>query len=77
MTAPADVSPHIADELKSRTTTYRDAKETFETHRDAWHKAITEAVDAGVKPAHVAQIVGVTPQRVLAIVVRVYSHDNS
>lgn len=77
MTAAIGISEHVADELKSRTTTYRDSKETFEVHRDAWHEAITDAVDEGVKPAHVAQLVGVTPQRILAIVARVYSREDA
>jgi hypothetical protein len=71
------ISEHLADELRARTTTYRDAKETFEAQRDRWHDAITDAVDAGAKPAHVAQLVGVTPQRILAIVARVYSRADS
>lgn len=60
-------------ELRNRTVTYRDAKELYEAQRDAWHAAIVAAVDAGMKPREVGQVVGVTPQRILAITARVYS----
>ena len=73
MSHPLDVSESISERLTAATAAYRDAKETFEVHRDRWHELITEAVDAGMKPAHVGQVVGVTPQRILAIVARVYS----
>lgn len=69
------ISTNRADQLAALTTTYRDAKESFERHRDRWHDAITDAVDEGLKPSDVAELVGVTPQRVQAIVARVYSHS--
>ena len=72
MSHPLDVSESISERLAAATVAYRDAKETFEVHRDHWHDLITEAVDAGMKPAQVGQLVGVTPQRILAIVARVY-----
>lgn len=63
------------DRLRSITTAYRDAKEAFEVQRDRWQDAIVELVDEGMRPADVAQVVGVTPQRVQAIVARVYAQD--
>lgn len=67
------ITTNRAEELTALTTTYRDAKEAFERHRDRWHDAITDAVDEGMKPADVAGLVHVSPQRVQAIVTRVYS----
>jgi hypothetical protein len=72
-----DISNSTAERLAALSETYRDAKETFERHRDRWHEAITEAVDAGMKPADVAGIVKVSPQRVQAILARVYARDDS
>lgn len=68
------ISTNTGESLDKLTETYRDAKTMFEAHRDRWHEGITEAVDEGMRPAEVARIVGVSPQRILAIVARVYSH---
>ena len=75
MSHPLDVSESITERLAAATAAYRDAKETFEVHRDRWHELITEAVDAGMKPAQVGALVGVSSQRIGTIVARVYSHD--
>lgn len=69
------ITPNRAEELTVLTTTYRDAKESFERHRDRWHDAITAAVDDGMKPSDVGHLVGVSPQRIQAIVARVYSRS--
>jgi transposase-like protein len=74
---PTDVTLNTDEQLRALSVSYRDAKETFEVHRDKWQNAITQAVDQGMKPADVARVVGVTPQRILAIVARVYSRDES
>lgn len=71
-----EVSGNTRERLEKLSETYRDAKEVFEVHRDKWHRAITDAVDDGMRPADVGRIVGVTQQRVLAIVARVYTKDD-
>lgn len=62
-----------AADLLAVTVQYRDAKETFERHRDRWHEAIVALVDAGATPRQVADLVQVAPQRINAIIARVYS----
>lgn len=61
------------ERLTALSVSYRDAKETFEHHRDRWQQAIVDAVDAGMTPAQVGALVGVTPQRIQAIIARIYS----
>ncbi len=63
----------IVDRLKNVTAAYRDATETWETHRDKWQEAVTDAVDKGLGVPAVAEIAGVTRARVFAIVARVYA----
>lgn len=70
-----DVTGTRVERLDALTTSYRDATETWERHRDRWQDAIVEAVDAGMKPADVGRRVGISPQRVLAIVARVYARE--
>jgi predicted transcriptional regulator len=71
------VSKPTADQLRELTTRYRDAVETFDVHRDAWQEAITDAVDGGMKAKDVGAIVGVSEQRVRAIIARVYAQNSS
>jgi predicted transcriptional regulator len=71
-----EVSDNTRLRLEELTETYRDAKEAFEARRDKWQAAITRAVDDGMRPADVGRIVGVTQQRILTIVARIYSKDD-
>ena len=68
-----DVTGTTRERLSALTVRYNDAKEAFERHRDDWQREIRDAVDeVGMRPAIVAEIVGVTPQRIQAILERVY-----
>jgi hypothetical protein len=68
-----EITGTTTERLRALTTTYRDAKETFEAHRDRWQQAIVDAVDDGMTPAQVGGIVGVSPQRIQAIIARIYA----
>lgn len=68
------IATPVVETLTALTVTYRDAKETYEAHRDRWHAAINDAIEQGMKPADVAAVIKVSPQRVQAIVTRVYAH---
>lgn len=72
----AEVSTNTRERLEKLTRTYRDAEEAYQAHRDRWQQAITDAIDDGMRPADVGRIVGVTQQRILAIVQRIYSKDD-
>jgi hypothetical protein len=71
-----DLTGTKIDRLRALTAAYRDARETFEVHRDRWQEAIVALVDEGAKPADVGAVVGVTAQRVQAIVARIYARDD-
>jgi hypothetical protein len=68
-----EITGTTTERLRALSVSYRDAKETFEAHRDRWHEAIVDAVDGGMTPAQVGGIVGVTPQRIQAIIARIYA----
>lgn len=77
MSASTTIDASRAEHLAALTTAAHDARETYERHRDRWHQAIADAVDDGLTLAQVGRIVGLTPQRINAIVVRVYSRNAS
>ncbi len=67
-----DVSEGEAGHLAALATSYRDARETEEKHRDRLHLAIVDAIDNGMRPADVARAVGVSTPRIYGIIERVY-----
>lgn len=66
---PTEVAETLLDQLKAKTVAHRDAQEVARRCAAAFRQAVVEAVDAGVKIKHVAQVAGVAPTRVHAIVV--------
>lgn len=66
-----EVHTDTAEQLGRLAAVYRDSKDNYEGKRDALHDAIVQAVDAGASVARVARLVGVSPQRVYAIIQRV------
>lgn len=70
-----DVTGATNERLGALTTIYNDAKEAFEVARDKWQEAIVDAVDDGAKPKIVGDIVGVSEQRIRAIIARVYGRN--
>jgi hypothetical protein len=69
----SDISGTTTERLRALTVAYKDAEEVWERCRDKWQIAIRDAVDdIGMSPANVGGIVGVTAQRINAIIERVY-----
>lgn len=73
--AAEEVTGTINERLAALTVIYTDAKEAFEAARDRWQELIVDAVDAGAKPQVVADLVGVSEQRIRAIIARIYGRN--
>lgn len=64
--------------LVNASVSYRDAKEVLQIETGKWQGLIRDAVDQhGLTIARVAQLVGVAPSRVHAIIANVYSRESS
>jgi len=73
--AVQEVTGTMNERLAALTTIYTDAKEAFEAARDKWQEAIVDAVDDGARPKIVGDIVGVSEQRIRAIIARIYGRN--
>lgn len=64
--------------LLNASVSYRDAKEVLQVETGKWQGLIRDAVDEhGLTIKRVAQLAGVAPSRVHAIIANVYSRESS
>jgi hypothetical protein len=68
-------SQTIDQQLLSATTSYRDAKEVERREAERWQRLIVDAVEAGLPQKRVAELAGISPTRVIAIIARVDSQE--